>query len=181
MRTSKIAAIARRAAVGTVTLALTLVAAAHAETGQDDSIPAKTSTADASQPAGDVARAVITAGIDQREPVDQLEKVTNDNATVYFFTELRGLTDQEVRHRWTFNGNVMAEVPFNVGGNRWRVWSTKSMQPIWLGSWQVDVVTKDGTVLESRHFQYVASETASSTAASSPAPPAAPSSEDDAH
>jgi hypothetical protein len=60
-----------------------------------------------------------------------------------------------------------------AGGERWRVWSTKNMQPIWLGTWQVEVVTEDGTVLESRKFDYIASETAAATAPTA-APPAAP-------
>ena len=176
MTTSKIAAIARLAAVTTLSttvLVLTLTAVAHAESGASD---ATSASATASAPAGTVARAIITNAIDQREPVDQVAQVSNDQTAIVFFTELRDLKDQEVIHRWTFNGQVMAEVPFQVGGERWRVWSTKQLQPIWLGSWQVDVVAKDGTILESQHFDYIATETADTSAMPNPAPPASPGS-----
>ena len=173
MTTSKITVTARLAAVTTITtisMVLTLAAVAHAEPESD----ATSASAKASMPRGDVARAVITNAIDQREPVDQVVRLTNDQTTIYFFTDLRDLKDQEVTHRWTFNGQVMAEVPFQVGGERWRVWSTKKLQPIWLGSWQVDVVAKDGTILDSQHFDYIATETADTSVIPNPAPPAAP-------
>jgi hypothetical protein len=176
MTTSKIAAIARLAAVTTLSttcLVMTLTAATHAESGVSD---ATSASATASLPTGAVTRAVITNGVDQREPVDQVGQVGNDQTSIVFFTELRDLKDQEVTHRWTFNGQVMAEVPFQVGGERWRVWSTKQLQPIWLGSWQVDVVAKDGTILESQHFDYIATETADTSTIPNPAPPASPGS-----
>ena len=179
MTTSKIAAIARLAAVTTLCttgLVLTLAAATHAESGAGGASDATSASATASAPTGTVARAIITNAIDQREPVDQVAQVGNDQTAIVFFTELRDLKDQEVTHRWTFNGQVMAEVPFQVGGERWRVWSTKQLQPIWLGSWQVDVVAKDGTILESQHFDYIATETADTSAIPNPAPPASPGS-----
>jgi hypothetical protein len=164
---------AQVASIASLVLVLALAAATHAEPTASSPTPA---VATPSAPLGDVSRAMITNGIDQREPVDQVKQVPNDQATVYFFTELRDMKDQEVRHRWTFNGEVMADVPFQVRADRWRVWSTKSMQPIWLGSWQVDVVAKDGTNLDSRHFDYIATETADSSTMPSPVPPASPGS-----
>jgi len=48
----------------------------------------------------------------------------------------------------------MADIPFDIGGDRWRVWSSKRLLPGFEGTWTVQVV-KDGKVLTSRSFQYV--------------------------
>ena len=53
----------------------------------------------------------------------------------------------------------MAEIPFYVGGSRWRVWSSKNLEPSWVGEWKVSVTRSDGTVLESKRFHYADSST----------------------
>lgn len=117
-----------------------------------------------------VARAIFTTEVQDREPVDQIGQLTNDNSLIYFFTEIRGLEGQTVTHRWEQGGEVRAEVNFNVGGNRWRVWSSKNLQPGWLGEWKVSVVDAGGNVLSQESFAYVPAGEETTTAA--PAAPA---------
>lgn len=105
-------------------------------------------------PAGSVARSAFTSGIQDREPVDQLTEVTASNSQVYFFTELRDLDGQTVKHRWLYQGAVIAEVNFNVGGSRWRVWSNKTLQPDQLGTWTVEVVDGSGKVISSATIEH---------------------------
>ena len=50
-------------------------------------------------------------------------------------------------HRWIYFGDVMAEVSFYVGGDRWRVWSSKNLLPEWRGDWNVVVLDDAGNVL----------------------------------
>jgi len=50
----------------------------------------------------------------------------------------------------------MAEIPFEVKGQRWRVWSSKNLQPGWLGEWTVSVVRSNGEVVASENFTYQA-------------------------
>ncbi len=102
----------------------------------------------------EVARAIVTSGISEREPVDEVSQIAADSAQAYFFTELRGMQGQRVVHRWVHNDTVMAEVGFDVNGPRWRVWSSKSLMPEWAGTWQVSVVDGNGEVLVSREFSY---------------------------
>ncbi len=105
--------------------------------------------ADASE--GSVARASFASAIENREPID---KLTEANASkVYYFTELRDMAGKEVIHRWEHNGKVMAEVPFKVGGDRWRVYSSKRMIPGWEGEWKASVVDADGSVLSINTIQ----------------------------
>jgi hypothetical protein len=49
-----------------------------------------------------------------------------------------------------------AEVPFRIGADRWRVWSSKKLDRVWLGEWTAKVVADDGTVLASETFRYAA-------------------------
>lgn len=103
---------------------------------------------------GSVARSTFTTGVQNREPVDQVTTATTAIDTIYFFSELEGLEGQTVMHRWEYDGDVMAEVSFDVGGSRWRVWSTKKMLPTWTGQWTVSVVNGSGEVIDSKQFQY---------------------------
>ncbi len=96
---------------------------------------------------GTVARSVFTSSIDNREPVDTLQQMNALEQKVYFFTELRDMEDQTATHRWELNGEVMAEVAFEVKGPRWRVWSSKNMQPQWVGEWKVSVLNSANEVI----------------------------------
>lgn len=101
----------------------------------------------AAQPA--VTRAQFTSGITDREPVDALDTMSVGDGRVRFFTELHGLAGERVIHRWEYGGRVMAEVPIDVGADRWRAWSSKRVLPAWTGEWQVSVVLGDGSVIGS--------------------------------
>jgi len=100
----------------------------------------------------EVARAQFSSGIENREPVDGLTYALNVNP-VFFFTELQGFEGQAVVHRWLFNDNLMAEVTFNVGGPRWRVYSSKQIQPEWDGNWKVEVVDEAGVIVSSEMIE----------------------------
>jgi len=106
--------------------------------------------------AGEVVRAQFTTAITEREPADDVSQLAADVTQVYFFTELRGMSGQRIVHRWEYNGQVMAEVGFDVGSNRWRVWSSKSLMPVWPGAWKVSVLNASGEVLTSREMNYAA-------------------------
>jgi hypothetical protein len=106
------------------------------------------------QAEGSVARAIVTTNVVDREPVNNLERVMAGNDKVFFFTELRGMGEQTVKHRWSHGGEVMAEVEFNVGGPRWRVFSSKNLMPEWAGAWKVEVLDAEGNVLSEKAFEY---------------------------
>lgn len=105
--------------------------------------------ASAAAAAEEVARAAFTLGIQDREPIDEVTWVDASTARVHFYTELRDLNGQRVTHRWLHEGQVMAEVGFDVAGERWRVWSNKRLLPIWTGAWTVEVLAEDGRSLGS--------------------------------
>lgn len=107
---------------------------------------------------GTIARALFASDILDREPIDELGNVIKveygEIQRVYFFTDLRDMDGNQVSHVWKLDGEVEVEIPFDIGGDRWRVWSSKRLMPGFDGKWSVDVV-KNGEVLETRSFDYV--------------------------
>ena len=103
---------------------------------------------------GSVVRSAFTREIDEREPTENLQNLTNDNGQVKFFTELRDMSGQTAIHRWEYDGKVVAEVEFNVKGPRWRVWSSKSFVPQWTGDWKVSVINGAGEVISEKNLSY---------------------------
>jgi hypothetical protein len=84
---------------------------------------------------------------------------------VFFFSELVGFEGQTVTHTWQYAGETFGEVPFQVGGQRWRVYSSKRLLPGWIGTWTVILSDASGRELGRYQLDYLPPETA---------PPAAP-------
>ena len=101
-----------------------------------------------------VARSSFTTAIDSHEPTDEITSLTSDQNKIYYFTEIKGLKGQTITHRWEQNGDVQASVNFAIGGNRWRVWSSKNLESHLTGEWQVMVVDEAGNVLSQNSFNY---------------------------
>jgi len=101
-----------------------------------------------------VVRAVFTTSVANREPADQITSLKNDVQQVYFYTELTGLEGQSVAHKWEHAGEVKAAVTFDVNAPRWRVWSSKQLDPSWTGEWTVSVVDASGTTLAQGKLMY---------------------------
>src|SRR2546428_8825092 len=109
----------------------------------------------ASAPASDpVVRAVFTTAVADREPADQITSLKNDVQQVYFYTELKDLEGQTVTHKWEYAGEVKAEVRFDVKAPRWRVWSSKKLDPSWTGEWTVSVVDGSGATRAQGKLNY---------------------------
>ena len=108
----------------------------------------------ARKPVGYVKRAIFTTGIKDREPTNNIQKLPNNNQKIYYFTEIRSMQGQSVKHRWVYKGKIMAEVEFKVKGPRWRVYSSKRLESGWLGNWTVMTVDRNGTVLSKKSFSY---------------------------
>ena len=105
--------------------------------------------------AGEVSRAVFTTSIEDREPVMAVDSVSSSSfSSIFFFTELTDLQGHNVTHQWVFGDKVMFEKTFEVNGARWRVWTSKTFLPGWNGTWTVNVLDDDRSVLASKNFEY---------------------------
>jgi len=101
-----------------------------------------------------VVRGVFATAVVEREPVDAIESLGSDRDRIYYFNEFRGLAGQKITHRWEYQGEVMAEVPIAIGAARWRAYSSKNLEPGWLGEWTVSVIDESGAVLRKDGFVY---------------------------
>jgi hypothetical protein len=128
--------------------------------------PAAAQPAVPAKSAGSVARAQFTSAVQDREPVDKVTSLLNDKTRIYFFSEIKDAPGQKITHRWEHDGKVMSETSFDVGASRWRVFSSKTLDPSWTGEWKVTVVDESGSTLGANTFTYDAASTA-------PAAPAA--------
>lgn len=105
--------------------------------------------------AGSVKRASFTVGIEDREPVLSVDSISAESYnSISFFTELSDLEGHTVTHQWMYDGKVMFEKTFEVNGARWRVWTSKTLIPSWTGTWTVNVLDDDRSVLETKTFEY---------------------------
>jgi len=103
---------------------------------------------------GSVVRSVFTSAVEDREPTDNLKELNTSSDKIIYYTELRDMSGQTAIHRWEYNGEVMAEIEFNVGGARWRVWSSKSFVPGWTGEWKVSVLNGASEVISEDILNY---------------------------
>lgn len=104
-------------------------------------------------PDASVARAQFTTGISNREPVDQVVRLETPVYSIYYFTDLRNLEGRTVLHRWEYGGRVISEIPFEVKGPRWRVFSKKVLDPAMTGKWTVVVVDQSGWPIHASIFE----------------------------
>lgn len=105
----------------------------------------------------EVQRAQLTSAIENKEPVDDLGAlVFGRPATiekVFYFTHVTDMSNETLVHRWTLNGNIVAEVELNIGSENWRTYSSKRIAPSMDGNWKVEVV-HDGNIIDSHEFVY---------------------------
>ena len=142
-----------------LSMAISLLAAlislgniANAETNSQSTTPAEIN--------GSVTRSAFTLAVVNREPKQKITRLSNNQRHIYYFSELKGMTGQNVTHRWFYNGQTMAELKFNVGAPRWRVWSSKTLLPNWTGTWTVAVIDESGQEVFRESFEYMAAEPA---------------------
>jgi hypothetical protein len=106
--------------------------------------------------AAQVERSQLTSSIENREPTDNLEGAVQGQfdamKRVYFFTQVTGLVNQQIIHRWLYQGEEKAAVTLNIGGDSWRTYSSKSLPSYWQGKWQVQVWQGD-LMLITHHFE----------------------------
>jgi hypothetical protein len=102
-----------------------------------------------------VARGIFTTNIVDREPVDQVLILSNAVGQINFFTDLRHYQGRTITHRWEYEGKLVTEKTFEVGGPRWRVYSQKDLNPGMVGTWTVVVSDGRGWPIYAAIFQYV--------------------------
>jgi hypothetical protein len=103
-----------------------------------------------------VVRLILTSGIRNREPVDDLGTKIDGNIeqTIYVFSEIRDMAGQRLTHRWLLNGREVAKINLAIDSIRWRTYSRKTITPQMVGRWRIELLNSDGDLLTSHKFDY---------------------------
>jgi hypothetical protein len=107
-----------------------------------------------------ISRAVLTTAIEEREPVDVIKESIEQlqfQDKLFFFTEVHKLQGQVISHLWFHQDQLMAEIPLNIGANRFRTFSSKNIMPSQTGQWRVEAVTEQGELLAQKTFRIIPS------------------------
>lgn len=100
-----------------------------------------------------VSQAVVCQEIVDRMPVGSGDVIPAGTERVFCFTRIDGaIGETEITHNWYYKGALKASVVLPVRTSEWRTWSSKTLLPEWTGDWMVEVLSKDGTPLESLIF-----------------------------
>lgn len=106
-----------------------------------------------------VSRAVLTREVVDREPVNVFKADVRFNEftdTMAFFSELKNLQGQKVKHVWRYEDEVLASIELEVTSPRYRTFSNKTILPEQIGNWRVDVVDEQGRLLAQKEFRILA-------------------------
>jgi len=114
-------------------------------------IPTGTGLAD--DTAIQIESAVVCQDVVDREPVGSGDVFAKETPRVYCFCKVVGAAaDTQITHNWYYKGSLKASVKLNVRSSSWRTWSSKTIIPEWDGEWMVEILSEDGSPLESIIF-----------------------------
>lgn len=100
-----------------------------------------------------VTEQTVCTAIEERVPTGADSSFVNDVGQLFCFTKISGAEDTtSVSHVWYFNDEEKAKVELTIKGKSWRTWSSKKIDPIWVGDWKVEVVSANGDVLSTKTF-----------------------------
>ncbi len=114
-------------------------------------LPAISSAQEATQL--DVDEAAVCESVENLEPIGANESFPVSIGELACFTRIIGAAEPTtVTHVWYFGMTERARVELVVKGSRWRTHSSKKIQSHEVGSWRVEVVDTEGTVLKVIQF-----------------------------
>ena len=111
----------------------------------------------AQQPAAEstvqVKDAVVCQDVVDRSPVGSGDVFSKDIERVYCFSRVVGMQGQgNITYNWYYKGTLKASVNLPVRSSNWRTWSSKTMDPELPGEWMVEILSEQGTPLQSIIF-----------------------------
>ena len=113
----------------------------------------KAEPAPAEQSGLQIQDAVVCQDVVDRAPVGNSDVFAKDIARLYCFSRVVGAAGQtQITHNWYYKGTLKASVKLPVRSDNWRTWSSKTIDPAWTGEWMVEILSDQGTPLESIIF-----------------------------
>ncbi len=101
----------------------------------------------------EIDAAMICREVRNLEPIGVSESFPVTVGKLYCFTQVVGAAmPTMITHVWYFGSQERARVDLHAGAHRWRTYSSKIILPYEIGSWRVEVVDAEGTVLKVIQF-----------------------------
>jgi len=102
----------------------------------------------------EVADAVITTAVIDREPVDEVGAFPIQNGKLFCFSRITGAAEPTfVYHLWYHGETLMSRVELPVNSPDWRTWSAKKFLEDQPGEWHVDILDVSGNLMRQVNFQ----------------------------
>jgi hypothetical protein len=104
---------------------------------------------------GDIQVQGLAIGTDiaERTPQGVEEKFDATVGKLYAFTRVVGAEHHTtVHHCWYWGEQLMADVELPVQSASWRTWSSKNIEPHWIGHWKVEIIAENGMILDTVTF-----------------------------
>ena len=100
-----------------------------------------------------VNRFVLTTGIDDREPIDEVMNFPMETQKAFAFIEVGQVEfNTQVTVVWSYKGEEVALVPLMIGASsRWRTYSSKNIGGL-VGDWKVELISEAGEILTATEF-----------------------------
>jgi len=102
----------------------------------------------------EIADAVVTTAVVDRQPMDVVEVFPRQNGTLFCFTRVVGAEgDTVVYHLWYYGEELMSRVELPVRSTSWRTWSAKELLEEWPGQWRIEIQDAEGHLLTELTFE----------------------------
>lgn len=142
--------------IAPIPIPLPIPAAKSTAALQNTEIPKEKSPSSSPLVTAKVVRAQLTSAIRQREPVDDIRRISlagQPSRAIFLFLHLRDLTGETIRVDWFFQDKPVAQVLLPVGNNDWRTHASKMLNARRLGNWRVTVKDASGGLLAEFSFE----------------------------
>jgi hypothetical protein len=104
----------------------------------------------------EISDAAICRNVENLTCVDPGEEFSAQVEKLYFFTRVNGAPgDTEITHVWYYGDTERFRINLAVRSSSWRTYSSKKIQAHETGSWHVEAIDRDGTILRSISFKIV--------------------------
>lgn len=101
-----------------------------------------------------VQNSLICEDVVNREVVSQGTSFSASVGKLYCFSKIANIENYtEVVHAWYYENTERARVTLNVNPPAWRTYSSKIIQPHEIGDWRVEILDREGNLLETVRFQ----------------------------
>jgi hypothetical protein len=131
--------------------------APHPVQSASESVAASSARSTVAIFSSNIKRAQLTSGVSKDEPLDSIGQTIPMNAQgllrVYLFMETDGLKGKILHHDWYWKGKRIAHARIPVKGNPHTAASSKFIDRIMMGPWEVKIVDERNRVLAQADFE----------------------------